>query len=88
MSDKRYQECHILEKLYRRLKYQPCYFVQGCWCYLKQTIRIYITKEKLNKLESPSLYFSLIYGTWQSKAKWYWTMEEMQEKFKRWKEEL
>ena len=79
MSNKRFQECSMLEKLYRRIKYQPYYFAKACL----YTMRAIVDNNfKSNKRYIYSLYFSVFYGEWSMKAKYYCTTEEVFKKFR------
>jgi hypothetical protein len=59
---KRYQECNIFVKLYRRIRYQiPC-IVNSTWHYL-------YNRDKL--------LFKVHLTEWQIKARWYYTFDEL-----------
>ena len=67
---KRYQECSWIVRLYRRLRWQPFYFLKATF---------YATKAFFSKKPSadPELTFKLIYAEWNSKVNWYYTPEEV-----------
>jgi hypothetical protein len=69
---KRFQECNIFVRLYRRIRYQPYYFIKALWVMFKAVF----DKEREFKL---SFYFKLIYTQWQSDADWWYTLQELQE---------
>lgn len=75
---KRYQECNLFVKLYRRIKYQPIYFIYACWCFIKSVFNYPIYQYR----ENPFLVYKIIYSIWYEKAKWYYTHEEVFKKYK------
>ena len=77
--NKRYQECNIFEKLYRRLRYQPYYFIVACIAFIKQEIAHYHYEDEdgTRKYYKSSFIFSLIYCEWQFKANWVYYHEEV-----------
>ena len=72
---KRYQECNFLTRMYRRLKYQPYYFIKALYLSFK-----YLYRKDLG--EKASFVFSILYQEWQCKAEWYYTEEEVWQKLK------
>lgn len=65
----RYQECNIFIRLYRRLKYQPLYFIKAC---------IAVIRELPYNSQLPSRFgFLCVYNQWYIKANWYYTHEEV-----------
>ena len=72
---KRYQDCNLIIKLYRRLKYQPYYFLKAMVYAIIQTITKRNRDE--NGIYKASFIFSLIYCEWQMKADWHYTHEEV-----------
>lgn len=69
---KKFQDCNIFVKLYRRAKYQPFYFLLAIWTVI---IAFFSKKRK----EPLYYYFTIIYGQWFVKAHWYYTIEEVSE---------
>jgi len=69
---KRYQECNVFVKILRRLRWQPIYFIQALY-----TVILYRFLPKKDRCFKSSLMFEIVYYTWQGKAKWYYTPEEI-----------
>jgi len=72
---KRYQDCNLIIKLYRRLKYQPYYFLKALYC----SIEHLMTKKNNRDTEiyKASFIFSLIYCEWQMKANWMYSFDSL-----------
>lgn len=75
-SEKRYQDCSIFGKLWRRRYYIPIPFVA-----LKMRIKDIFSSSSNNI--SFSTYYAILKGLAQGKMKWYYTLEESEEKLKR-----
>lgn len=67
---KRFQECNLIVRLYRRLRWQPLYFFKALFIAIKTAL------SKDSSME-PELAFKLIYAEWNTKANWYYTPEEV-----------
>lgn len=65
---KRFQECNIFVKLYRRLRYQPYYFITALFYWFKSKFILRSGNEKL--------VFMITYAEWCSKAEYWYTPEE------------
>lgn len=66
---KRYQECNWIVRLYRRLRWQPFYFLKASF----YAFKAFLTNPSVD----PELTFKLIYAEWNSKANWNYTPEEV-----------
>ena len=85
---KRYQECNLLVRLYRRLKYQPYYFLKGVKGYIEQLMTKKYDDDDISTIRLPPRFiFDVYYSQWQSKAEWYYTYEEFKEEMESWDEE-
>ena len=68
---KRYQDCNLFIRLYRRLKYQPLYFI-------KAILLTYRTHKANNDL--PVMFvFDLLYCKWYIKANWLYEHKTLEE---------
>ena len=74
-NKRRYQDCNLIIRLYRRIKYQPYYFIKASYYAIIQIL----TKRNRNKygIFKTSFIFSLLYNEWSHKAGWYFTHEEV-----------
>jgi hypothetical protein len=74
MEKKRYQECNLFVKLYRRLVYQIPFFFEALYLCLKS-----LKRYSKGKGYSPCLIFKLTYVKWQGRkmANWVYTEEEL-----------
>jgi hypothetical protein len=70
MRNRRYQECNILEKTWRRRHYLKIPFKWIWW------------KIKSNEGFTSGGYWKILVGTAQMDMKWYYTQEEVMEMFK------
>lgn len=66
---KRYQDCNLITKLYRRLKHQPYCFIRA----LLLTPRSYL----LNSDLGVGLVFSLLYSDFYTKVNWMYSHREV-----------
>jgi hypothetical protein len=71
-QEKRYQDCNLLVKLYRRLKYQPFYFLKGLYALIK-----YAVKRQYRDEIDVRLVWLVVYGEWELKANLWWECEEV-----------
>ncbi len=94
MSEKRFQECNWLEKVWRYRFYIPIPFKWLYYMYIKPFIvrETVLNEEKGCVEDTGQIYnprgknlWSILKGTAQSDMKWYWTSEEV---FGRLKERL
>lgn len=65
-SNRRYQDCRFIEKLYRRLKYQPICIVKAVF---------YTIKSIFTKNNDPVLVWQILSTEWQWNAKWMYNLE-------------
>ena len=75
---KRYQECNIITKLYRRIRYQiPC-FIYAIYRIIYNALFI-----PRNEREDLGLIYKILSGEWQSrdKANWIHALEELNSSF-------
>ena len=67
-SLRRYQDCSIIEKIYRRLKYQPICVIIALF---------YTVKHLFMKDGKPILVWKILSVEWCLKAKWYYDIDEV-----------
>lgn len=67
---KRYQECNFIVRLYRRLRWQPFYFIKAVFAFLQVVFSKGISEDAI-------IVYKLTYGEWNSKANWWYTPEEV-----------
>lgn len=89
----RYQFQPIHIRLYRRIKYQPLYFIKGLICEVKSWFFSNNRKKSICGDGSDSLQckqenqfglvFKLVSAQWQVKAEYYFTFDEVKERFER-----
>lgn len=66
---KRYQDCNLITKLYRRLKHQPYCFIRA----LLLTPRSYLLNSDLGVV----FIFTILYSDFYTKVNWYYEDEEL-----------
>jgi hypothetical protein len=79
---KRYQECNIFIKLWRRLIYQIPYFILACCRFVQYQFFVKDTEV------TAKLAFRLTHVEWQHKANWYYTYEEVFDEMTNYRKEL
>lgn len=79
---KLYQDCNIIIKTLRRIRWIPLYFFKACFAVIRHQFKPWhsVHEDKIRYYKN-SFVWETIFYEWQIKAKWYYSYNTIEEFF-------